>query len=354
MDLTIGIEPRDEFLFLEIARSARKLVEDVLLVKKGEEVVITADTSCDSRVIQEVAKAAYAVEAIPTIIWYDTRPTAVVEPPKPVAGAIKNADVWVEFQYAYILHTNAWREALDAGCRYMNLSGMDALMMVNTIGRVNYEKIVEMSKKLCEMIEQADEVIIKSPAGTNLKAYNRGRKARQSGKLADTPGEPIMLGGQASWCPVEETINGTLVFDGALYPPAELGLLHSPVKLALENGVVTKIEGGSEAKVFERWLASFYDPTMYWLAHYSMGFNPGVMKPTGRIVEDERVFGCIEMGLGSQGPQIKGKTWKSKSHTDGIVLNPTIIFDGEVIEEEGKYVHPELVKLCKEMGVVGY
>ena len=37
-----------------------------------------------------------------------------------------------------------------------------------------------------------------------------------------------------------------------------------------------------------------------------------------------------------------------------VVLNPTIIFDGEVIEEEGKYVHPELVKLCKEMGVVGY
>ena len=46
------------------------------------------------------------------------------------------------------------------------------------------------------------------------------------------------------------------------------------------------------------------------------------MKPTGRIVEDERVFGCIEMGLGSQGPQIKGKTWKSASHTDGSSTQP--------------------------------
>ena len=74
-----------------------------------------------------------------------------------------------------------------------------------------------------------------------------------------------MLGGQATWCPVEETINGTLVFDGALYPPADLGKLNSPVKLTLEDGVVTKIEGDSEAKVFERWLASFGDPTMYCL-----------------------------------------------------------------------------------------
>lgn len=354
MDLAIGIEPRDEFLFLELAKSARTLVEDVLLVKKGEEVVITADTSCDRRVVEETAKAAYSIGAIPTIIWYDTRSTAVVEPPKAVAGAVKNADVWVEFQYAYIMHTVAWRQALDAGCRYINLSGMDALMMVNTIGRVNYPKMVEMSKKICEMIEQADEVIIKSPAGTDLKAYNRGRKARQSGKLADTPGEPVMLGGQASWCPVEETINGTLVFDGALFPPAELGKLNSPVRLTLEKGVITKIEGGIEASIFERWLAGFNDPTMYWLAHYSMGFNPGVLKPTGRIVEDERVFGCIEMGFGSQGPQIKGKTWKSASHTDGIVLNPTIIFDGVVIEKDGKYVHPDLIKLCREMGVSGY
>ena len=81
------------------------------------------------------------------------------------------------------------------------------------------------------MVEQADEVVIKSPVGTNLTAYNRGRKVRQSGKLADTPGEPIMLGGQVSWCPMEETINGLLVFDGALWPPAEIGLLSSPVNL---------------------------------------------------------------------------------------------------------------------------
>jgi len=354
VELLIGTEGRNEFLSFELAKSAKELVENVMLVKEKENVVITADTSSDERVVRATANAVYTAGAIPIIIWYETRPTPIIEPPKPVGGAVENTDVWIEYSYAYILHTQAWKNSLKFGARYICLSGMDTSMMVNTIGRVNYTKMQELGEALKSMVEQVDEVIIKSPAGTDLIAHNRGRKVRQSGKLADTPGEPIMLGGQVSWCPMEETINGVLVFDGALWPPAEIGLLSSPVKLTLEKGVVTKIEGGQEAKIFERWLASFDDPTMYHLAHYSLGFNPGVRKCTGRIVEDERTFGCIEMGIGSQGSQIMGKTWKSASHTDGIVLNPTIILDGEIIEKEGKYVHSELIKICKELNVEGY
>ena len=93
---------------------------------------------------------------------------------------------------------------------------------------------------------------------------------------------------------------------------------------------------------------------MYWLAHVSQGFNPGVLEPTGRIEEDERIFGCVECGLGTQGEGLGGKAWVAASHTDGITLNPSIFLDGEAIEEDGFYVHPTLVKLCRELGVAGY
>jgi hypothetical protein len=42
------------------------------------------------------------------------------------------------------------------------------------------------------------------------------------------------------------------------------------------------------------------------------------------------------------------------SHTDGVVLNPTVWADDEQLEEEGRYVHLELIKLCQEMNVPGY
>ncbi len=354
MEPATGTESRPEYLAFELAGAARKLVETVMLVRPGENVAITADTATDWRAVDATARAVYAAGAVATVLLYETRPTAVVEPPAPVAAAVANSDVWIEFAYAYVLHTPAFRAAMAAGSRYICLTGMDVDMMVKTIGRVDYPRLIALGETLRQLVEAADEVRVTGPAGTDLLAYNRGRKVRQSGKLADTRGEPIMLGGQVSWCPVEETIQGRLVFDGALWPPVELGLLRQPVALTLEKGAIVDVEGGTEARIFQRWLKSFGDDKMFWLAHYSLGFNPGVTRPTGRIVEDERVFGCIEMGFGSQGAQIRGKTWTAASHTDGVVLSPSIYLDGAPLELDGVYVHPQAVAACRAMGLPGY
>lgn len=344
----MGTKSRREYLTFELARAARKLVEEITLVKPGEEVVITADTSSDWRVVEATAEAVYANMASPSVIWYETRQPLSEEPPSPVARALEGADLWIEYAMGCIFRTEAHRRALEAGCRYVCLTGMDVDMMVRTIGKVDYAKMLELGDLLCKLAQGTKEVLVTSPRGTELRARNDGRKVFQSGKLADTKGESVMLGGQVGWLPIEETITGKLVFDGALWPPVELGVLQSPIELIVKGGVVREIKGANEALIFKRWLAGFEDPNMYRIAHYSCGFNPGVSRPTGRIVEDERVFGCIEFGLGSS------RFWKAKAHTDGIVLNPSIWLDDVQIEDEGRYVHPDLVKLCIEMGVPGY
>jgi len=351
MELALGTEPTRTYLAFEVARGARQLIEDIMLTKPGEEVVITADTSTDWRVVEATAQAAFAAGATPTVVWYESRPNAVMEPPKAVAGAIRQADVWIEYAVAYLLHSEAYKRALEQGCRYICLTGMDVDMMVRTIAQVDYPKMIALSHALGSVLAQADRIRVTSAAGTDLTAGMGGRKIRYSGKLADTPGEPIMLGGQISWCPLEESIEGVIVFDGACWPPRELGLLRSPIRLTLEKGRVTKVEGGHEARTLERWFASIGNPNIYRLAHYSLGFNPGVTRCTGRIVEDERVFGCIEFGIGSQGKQIGGLTWDAGGHTDGIVLDPSITLNGQALEEEGRYVHPEVVAACRELGV---
>ena len=354
MELAIGTEPTRTYLAFELARGARKLIEDVMLIQPGEQVVVTADTSSDWRVVEATAQAAFAANATPTVVWYESRPDPVIEPPPPVAGAIREADVWIEYAVAYLLHTEAYKRALEKGCRYICLTGMDVEMMVRTITQVDYPKLIALSHALGGLVAKADTIRVTNPAGTDLRGVMGGRKIRYSGKLADTPGEPIMLGGQISWCPLEDTIEGTLVFDGAVWPPREIGILRSPIKLTVEKGRVTKIEGGAEAKVLERWFTSIGNPNIYRLAHYSLGLNPGVTRLTGRIVEDERVFGCIEFGIGSQGVQIGGECWDSGGHTDGIVLNPSIYLDGEPMELDGVYVHSDVVAACQELGVGGY
>ncbi len=153
-----------------------------------------------------------------------------------------------------------------------------------------------------------------------------------------------MLGGQSGFSSLVDQINGTIVFDGAIWPPAEIGPLDAPINLTVENGYVTKIEGGPQARTFERWMAQFDNQQMYRIAHLSFGFNPGVKRITGRIVEDERVFGCMDIGIG---PQNLG----APSHTDGIILRPSLTADGVEIEREGRYVHSELVGFCKKLGM---
>lgn len=354
MEYPIGIEMSDKYLSFEVTNAALKLVRDFMLVKEGENVVITADTSADFRVVEAVAGAAYSVGANPVIIHYPTSGKAFEEPIRPVADAVEHADVWIELAYYCSMHTPCFKKALDNGARFTCLNGMDVIMLVNTVGRVNYDILIEFGEYLTDKVHRSNEIIVTDNNGTNLVGYNQGRGVKHSGQRATKKGYPVMLGGQVSWCPVEETINGKLVFDAALFPPDTLGLLSSNVELTLENGVVKKIEGGKDAEIFEKWLAKFDDPNMYRLAHYSIGFNPGVTKPTGRIVEDERLFGCIEMGIGSQGASLMGACWDAASHTDGIVSKPTILLDGYKLEENGIYMDPESRKFCKALGVAGY
>ena len=354
MEYPIGVEMSNTYLSFEVTNAALKLVRDFMLVKEGENVVITADTSADFRVVEAVAGAAYSVGANPVIIHYPTSGKAFEEPIRPVADAVEHADVWIELAYYCSMHTPCFKKALENGARFTCLNGMDVIMLVNTVGRVNYDVLIEFGEYLTDKVHRSNEVIVTDKNGTNLVGYNQGRGVKHSGQRAIKKGYPVMLGGQVSWCPVEETINGKLIFDSALFPPDTLGLLNSNVELTLEKGVVTKIEGGKDAAIFEKWLSKFNDPNMFRLAHYSIGFNPGVTKPTGRIVEDERLFGCIEMGIGSQGASLMGACWDAASHTDGIVSKPTILLDGYKLEENGIYVDPEARKFCKALGVEGY
>ena len=354
MEYPVGVEMSNTYLSFEVTSAALKLVRDFMLVKEGENVVITADTSADFRVVEAVAGAAYSVGANPVIIHYPTSGKAFEEPIRPVADAVEHADVWIELAYYCSMHTPCFKKALENGARYTCLTGMDVIMLVNTVGRVNYDVLLEFGEYLTDKVHRSNEVIVTDKNGTNLVGYNQGRGVKHSGQRATKKGYPVMLGGQVSWCPVEETINGKLIFDAALFPPDTLGLLNSNVELTLEKGVVTKIEGGKDAAIFEKWLSKFNDPNMFRLAHYSIGFNPGVTKPTGRIVEDERLFGCIEMGIGSQGASLMGACWDAAAHTDGIVSKPTILLDGYKLEENGIYVDPEARKFCKALGIEGY
>ena len=88
---------------------------------------------------------------------------------------------------------------------------------------------------------------------------------------------------------------------------------------------------------------------MFRLAHVCYGFNPGA-KLTGDILEDERIWGATEWGLGYQSAEdCPPDGIPAVSHCDGICLNSSVWLDGKQVLDEGKVVDPELKVLADKL-----
>jgi leucyl aminopeptidase (aminopeptidase T) len=340
---------------MELDKAARTLVNYVMGVKKGEDVLICGDTTNDEAVLKATAAAVYSVGATPTIVVTETRERAFAEPPKPLAAAMMDADVLIEFTTKAILYTKAQVNALKRNRAYICLTSLDRAAMVRTLGWVNYPKMVEMGEKLAELTNKAKEIRVSSPSGTDFTGKIAGRIWANFGGTSEKR-QIIMLGGQTGGTCLEETENGVLAFDGNIWPPDEIkSNIRTPVKFNVEKGIIKDISGGSEADILKRYLGGFNDPNMYRIAHLCYGYHPNALV-TGDISEVERVWGCFQVGFGRQGPLLRpdlgGKFgWDAASHDDGIILKATISLDGEAVQKDGKFVHPELVKIIKDWGI---
>lgn len=339
----------------ELGKAADVLMRDMFELKPGETIVITADTESDERVVNAAARSAFALGARPMVIWLAS-PYGVgkaADPMLPVealTAALCKADAWVEFNNKWLLYSTPFEVSMEknARLRYLCLVGMDVDMMVRVIGRVDKRLLAEFLHKAAEMTEKAKHVRITTPAGTDLEFDNEPKhKTSCDDGTASGPGMH-MLAGQICWIPRFESINGTLVFDGSLEPPT--GLLKQPVVMKIERGRIVDIGGGDQALEFKTWLEKFNDPNMFRLAHVCYGFNPGA-KLTGNILEDERVWGSTEWGIGYLSPiDAPPEGIQAKSHCDGICLNSTVWLDGEKVLDEGVVVHPELKELEEKLG----
>jgi leucyl aminopeptidase (aminopeptidase T) len=339
----------------ELARAAHILVTDMFRLKPGETFLITADTQSDFRVVDAVAAAAHTIGAIPMLITL-VSPHGVGKAADPMlpleslTAALSAADAWVEFNKQWLLYSTPFERAMSHNprLRYLCLVEMTVDMMVRLIGRVDAAALSRFMHRVAEMTQNAREMRITTPAGNHLtyKMLPDERKVSCDDGLCDTPGMHF-LGGQISFIPDFDSINGKLVFDGTIAPPC--GFLKESVVLDVKHGQVVNISGGAQAEEFRRWLESFNDPNMFRLAHGCYGFNPGA-RLCGNVLEDERIWGCTEWGLGYLSPvDAPPDGIQAKSHCDGICLNSSVWLDGAQILNNGVVIHPELKKLAEPL-----
>jgi leucyl aminopeptidase (aminopeptidase T) len=343
-------------LTLELADVACKVVRDITAVKKGESLLITVDSAGSWIVAEELAKIGESLGAKVMVAWHSTPMGVgkVAEPylPDSLKAAIPQTDVWLELNTQWLGYSAPFEKALvpPNRVRYLCLCGLDVERMVRFFGRLDLKTQDDFQNKVVEVTKRARKMRITTPAGTDVSFENNPKRPVLSELWCHTPGAHFPLG-QIAWAPIEESINGDIVFDCSFYAggPADLPNLRKPITFHVKKGVCIEISGGEEAKLARKWLDSLNDPGMYHEAHLCYGFNPGA-RPSGICVEDERIWGVTEWGFGHQGIQFKADGVSAVSHLDGICLNSSVWQDGEQVLNEGQVVHPELVELARKLG----
>jgi len=341
---------------MELASTAYKVVRDLCNLQPGEDLLITVDSAGPWRVAEETAKAGAALGAKVMVAWHSTPPGygRAADPylPDSLHAAIPKTDVWVEYNYQWLLYGKAWEEALaDAKrVRYLFLGGLSVDQIIRTVGKVDLRLQKEFQDRLVEMTAKATAMRITTPAGTDVTFENvPGRPVTNEGWA--TAVGPHFLLGQIAWAPLEESINGTIVFDGSFSGggEADLGVLKQPITFRMKDGRWHDISGGAEAAFVRGWFERLGDEAMHNVAHVCYGFNPGA-RLSGLCTEDERVWGSTEWGFGYQGPFFNGNAGPAATHVDAICLNSSVWLDGSHVIDEGKLVEPRLAELAHRMG----
>lgn len=314
----------------KLAYSAEVAIRDCMAVKPGEQVLVITDEPKRTigrmlweKAVEAGADAVY-IEIIP-------RKTHGTEPPSAVAEAMKRADVILGPTSRSLSHTVARKEANKAGARIATLPDINEDMMKRALC-ADYKKIGVVSEKFAAVLTAGKTVHLTTAAGTDITMSVEGREAHPDTGLNHEPGTFSNLpAGEAYIAPLEETAEGVIVVDGAM---AGIGVLTTPIRLTVEKGFVTGIEGGPEAARLEAMLNE-HGKLARNIAELGIGTNDKAII-TGNILEDEKVMGTVHLALGNSASF--GGTVQVPIHLDGILNAPTLTVDGQVIIKDGKHM----------------
>lgn len=346
----------NEYLYeFELQKASDVLVRELCKVQEGETCVITADTKSDKRVVDATARAVFAAGGKPMVMWMAT-PLGVGRmvddflPSAAIKGALLEADCWIEYNSMYFLYSATQEEISHTNkkLRYLCLPGMHTDVYIRLFARTDHAAMRELLNAVRDKIRAAKHVRLTTTAGEDVEFDNHpDHPVNARDGYADRPGV-WMLAGMISWAPDLDTVNGVIVFDGSLVP--QFGVLDTPVRVYMKNGVIDHVEGGSFAAKWEQFMRGFNHPQMLRPAHVCVGFHPNA-KITGQLGEDERVWGGSQWGFGNVGSfLIPPHGIPAPSHIDGTCLNASIYLDGTPITLDGKIVDPDLREYAKKLG----
>ncbi|NLS44284.1 MAG: aminopeptidase [Firmicutes bacterium] len=314
---------------ISLIKASENVVQDCLGVKKGEEVLIIIDEKS-----RKIGKALYKVcseiRAEAMLVEIIERDTHGSEPPKTIAEAMKHATVVIAPTTKSLSHTEARRNATEAGVRMATMPGITEEVMIRTMSS-DYTGIADLSTRIAKVLSNGKTARVTSPGGTDITMSINGRTAiPDTGILHEAGSFGNLPAGEAFIAPIEGSSNGKIVIDGAM---AGIKELDSPITVIVESGNVKDIQGGKSAEELTQIIESTKDRNAKNLAELGIGTNENA-ELSGNLLEVEKVLGTVHIAFGDN--KSFGGRVKAPIHIDGVILKPTLTVDDRTIISGGK------------------
>lgn len=308
---------------------AQKLARENMRLKPGERVCVVSDT--EKLTLAEVfLEVAGSFDTDPVLVLMAPRAQHGQEVPEVVAAAMAGADVVFQVVTHAMTHTDATQRAMAAGARILVLRGVTEDMMLHGAINADYQQIAVRCAKLSQKMNDAARVHVRTALGTDLVMSLAGRQSLVLDGIIKGPGQFVaMPDGETAIVPVEGSAQGTVVVEHTM---DGVGLLDEPIRMRVAQGKVVSIEGGKGAQKLQQIVASA-DANATNVAEFAIGTNPKA-RLIGNMGEDKKREGTVHIAIGDS--HVIGGTVKSDIHLDGLLLNPTVKLDGEIVVDNGR------------------
>ncbi|WP_435362719.1 aminopeptidase [Haloarchaeobius sp. DYHT-AS-18] len=309
----------------DLQEPAETAIRQCLAVQPDESCVIVTD---DKRqpIGEALYEAAAAVTEDVTIARYPPGDQHGEEPPAPVAAAMEASDVFLAPTTKSISHTRARGNACEAGARGSTLPGITEEVFTTGLD-ADYENIAAECEAMLEQVADADEVRVTTDLGTDITFEIGDRDWRSDTGMVHEPGDFSNLpAGEVFVSP--ETANGTYVVDGTIDPHGLLAAGET-VTIEVEDGYVTSTDSEEIDAMLET-AAEEVGQDAYNLAELGIGTNVAVTELVGSVLLDEKAGGTVHIAFGDDAGI--GGDVSAPIHQDGIIRDPTVYADGEVVE----------------------
>lgn len=333
-----------------IEQGVKQAIENCLRVKAGGRCVVITDRET-LEIGSALNSAIEKIDAETQLFVMEDFGERPIDFPQVLEEALKAADVSIYAAQGAKGELQTFRKpmlkAIEANrkLRHAHMIGITAQIMKDGMCS-DYKEIQRVSRLVYEKVRNAHMIRVVTRKGCDFEAEFSPELKWIISDGDISPGFWKNLpDGEVFTAPV--SANGTIVIDGCLgdfFTEKYGSVERTPVTIQVAEGRAAGTSFRCDNEDLRRELATYIfetDDNSNRMGEFAIGTNIGLTKLIYNLLQDEK-FPGVHVAFGSPFPAKTGATWDSKAHVDGVIKNPSIYVDGEVLMNNGKFCFGEL------------